>query len=439
VGDVDLFDVAAGFTGTVSVTGASGFETLSVNGFGAETNQVNVSNISADITGLTVASVVGAQTLTVAYGTAAAYSVNIGTTAATLAGSTLSVTHGGTGTTDALTINNTNAASGTNQIGDSATAVVTTGFETVSINTGSYSTPTAQLVNTINVGTANTLVLTGSNGLTTGTITAKVINASALTGALTMNVAAALGVTTITGGSKGDTLRGDFSSTINGGGGNDVIYGGTGNDVLNGDDGDDTITTDTGSDNVNGGNGNDTLVFGANLDALDTIAGGAGNDTISLTNFSLGTLKSLTISEANTFNTNFTSVETLLVSDQLNQTTFDLGYMTSLTGVRLEAGINGSQTLTGFDSGERLDLRASLTSTLTVGVNNASTGTADAITVALGATTVAAGIDYSDLVIANVETINIVNSEATASSAVLANTIGLTLSQVTGGAAQSVV
>lgn len=442
-GDVDLFDAAtAGFTGTTSVTGVSGFETISVNGFGAEDNTVNVANISADITALTIASDVdgaNARGLTVNFGTAAAYTVNVGTTAATLAGDTLTVTHGGTGTTDALSINNTNAATGTNQIGSNATAIATTGFETVTINTGSYSTATAQLVNTVNVGT-NTLVLTGSNGLTTtagtGVITASVINASALTGALTQNVATASGVTLITGGSAADTLRGDAASTINGGAGNDAIFGGTGNDALNGDAGNDTITTDTGNDNVNGGDGNDTLTFAGNLSALDTVAGGAGTDSISLTNASLGTLKSLTISEANTFNANFTSVETLLVTDALDQTSFDLGYMNTLTGVRLDAGITGAETLNGFDSGELLDLRAALSNTLTVGVNNAASGASDAITVAFGA---GASTDYIDLAIANVETITIDNSEATANATVRANTIGLAITQATGGAAQSVI
>jgi Ca2+-binding RTX toxin-like protein len=251
-----------------------------------------------------------------------------------------------------------------------------------------------------------------------------------------MNAAAASGVTTITGGSSGDTLLGDASSTIDGGAGNDSITGGTGNDNLQGGLGDDTITTNTGTDNVSGGDGADTLIFGDNLSSLDTVSGGADADTISLTNTSLGTLAGLTISEANTFNTNFTSVETLRLTDALDRTTFDLGYMLALTSARLDAGITGAETLNGFDSGETLDLRAALSNTLTVGVNNASTGTSDAFTVRFGAS---AGVDYTDLAIANVETLTINNTEATASATVRANTIGLTITQATGGAAQSVI
>jgi len=455
-GDIDLFDAGtAGFTGTTTLTGVSGFETLSVNGFAltdasanpatiGEDNTLNVSNISADITTVTVTSAVdagAARGLTVNFGTAGAYTLNIGGAAAILDGDTLTVDAGGTATTDSVTIANTNAATGTNQIGAATTAIVVTDFETVTLNTGSYSTATAQLVNTVNVGT-NTLVLTGSNGLTTsGAITAAVINASGLTGALVMGAQAASGLTSITGGSAADTLIGDASSTISGGGGADIITGGANNDVLNGDAGNDTITTAAGSDNVNGGEGDDTLVFAGYLSGQDTVAGGAGTDTISLENASLADLKALTISEANTFNANFTSVETLLLTNALNQTTFDLGYLNSLTSVRLDGGITGPEALNGFDSGESLDLRAALSDVLTVGVNNASTGTADAFTVTLGGAPTGAntGIDYADLSIANIETLTINNSEATANAAVRDNTIGLALSQATGGAAQSVI
>ena len=440
-GDIDLFDAGTAlFTGTTALTGVSGFETLSVDGFDGTDETLNVSNISADITTVTVAGAnAGTKALTVNFGTAGAYTLNIGGVDAILAADTLTVDAGGTATTDSVTIANTNAATGTAQIGAATTAIVVTDFETVTLNTGSYSTATAQLVNTVNVGT-NTLVLTGSNGLTTtattGIITAAVINASGLTGKLTMGAAAASGLTSITGGSAADTLIGDASSTISGGGGADTITGGANNDVLNGDAGNDTITTGAGEDNVNGGEGDDTLTFVANLSAQDTVAGGAGTDTISLENASLAALKLLTISEANAFNANFTSVETLRLTDALNQTTFDLGYLNSLTSVRLDLGITGPEALNGFDSGESLDLRAALSDVLTVGVNNASTGTADAFTVTLGG--FAADTDYTDLSIANVETLTINNTEATA-TAYRANTIGLALSQATGGAAQSVI
>jgi len=442
VSDVDLLDAASGLTGTTTLTSVTGFETLNINGFAGEANVLNVANVSADIATVGIITAVGGAT-TVNFGTSATYGVNLGGAAAVHAGHLLTVTHAGTGTTDALTVANTNTSTGTNQIGSNAFDLTTTGFETVTINTGSYTTATSQLINAVNVGTG-ALVISGSNGLTTtattGIITAGTISASGASGALVMNVAAASGLTTLTGGTASDTLRGDAASTINGGEGNDTIFGGTGNDVLNGDAGADSITTDTGTDSVSGGAGNDTLIFGDNLSAGDVVSGGDGTDTISVTNTSLGTLKALTISEANTFNTNFSSVETLLVTNALDQTSFDLGYMATLTSVTLAAGITGNETLNGFDSGEALTLSAGAWTNgdvLTLGVNNSSTGTTDSLTINLTAS--GAGTDYRDLSIANVETLNIVNSEGTASATVYANTVGLALSQATGGSAQSVV
>ena len=438
-GDVDLFDAAAGFTGAVALTGVSAFETLSLSGFAAEANTVNVANISSDITTVAITSATGGNT-TINFGTAGSYTVNVGGAAAILDSDTLTVDAGGTGTSDALTIANTNLATGTAQIGAANTSIVTTDFETVTINTGSYSTATAQLLNTINVGTANALVLTGSNPLTTtattGIITAKTIDASGMSGALTMGAAAASGVTTITGGSAADTLLGDASSTINGGGGNDTITGGTGNDTLNGGAGDDTITNGTGTDTINGGDGADTIVIAGNLSTLDVIDGGDGTDTLSVTNASLTTLQGMTLSEANAFNANLTSVETLLVSDTLDTTgdSFDLGYVDDITTVTIGA-LNGAQTLAGFDSGNTLNLTAATGAGLTVSVNNAATGTADVMNINLTET---ADTDYNAITMANVETLNLVATEDTASATVRVATVGLSLSQATGGGAQTV-
>ncbi len=440
-GDVDLFDGGtAGFTGTTAATGISGFETLSLSGFDAEANIVNVSNISADITTIKIGSATGGNT-TLNFGTAGAYTVNVGGNAAILDDDTLTVDAAGTGTADSLTISNANAATGTAQIGANDTNITATDFETVTINTGSYSTATAQLVNAINVGT-NALVLTGSNGLTTtattGIITASSINASAMTGALIMNVAAATGLTSITGGSAGDTLRGDSASTISGGGGNDTIVGGTGSDTLNGNDGNDNITTGTGNDTVSGGAGNDTIVAAGNLSALDTIDGGDGTDTLSVTGASLTALAGLSLSEANAFNTGLVSVEALTLTDALNQTTFDLGRVDGLDTITLEAGFTGDETLSGLNSGNTVKVQAApgnATDILTLTVNNASTSTTDALTVSL---TGSATVDYGVLALANIETMTINVTEVTASTNIRAGTVGLTITQAAGGSAQTV-
>lgn len=440
-GDVDIFDATAGFTGTTALTGVTGFETLSVNGFAAETNIINVDNISTDLRTVTIAAATGGNT-TVNFGSAGAYTVNVGGAAAILDDDTLTVDAGGTGTADALTIANTNAATGTAQMGAADTNITVTDFETVTINTGSYSTATAQLMNAINVGT-NALVLTGSNGLTTtatnGIITAGTINASAMTGALVMNVAAASGVTTITGGTAADTLVGDAASTINGGAGNDSITGGTGNDVLNGDAGNDTITTSTGEDTVNGGDGNDSIVLGANATSLDVINGGDGTDTLSLTNAGIIALGAFGITEANRFNTNLVNVERVLITDDLDATgdAFDMGRIDGIQHITLN-DIAGDQTLSGLNSGATIvhaDVFSTVTEILTASVTDAATATNDVLNVELIRS---AATDYGVLAVANVETLNINATETTASDNIRAATIGLTISQATGGAAQTV-
>jgi len=433
VSDVDLID-GGSVTATTQLTGVSGFEVLELNGFQAA-DTVTPAHISSDIT-----------TVKIAAATAADLTVNVpGSFAIEIKGSALLdgdalIVDSGSGTADVLTITNTNLATGSNQIGAATTDITTTDFETVTIDVGSYSTAAAQLVNAINIGTANALTLTGSNGLTTtattGIITAKTIDASAMTGAFVMNVAAASGVTTITGGSGNDTLTGDASSTISGGAGVDIITGGTGNDTLSGGAGNDTITPGTGTDALTGGDGNDTFSVGDNATSLDTFDGGAGTDTISLTDTSLTTLNALSISEANTFNAGFNNIEKLTISDELAQASFDIGYLDSVTHVTVGSTRDGAETLSGFDSGDTLELTtADASDTLTASVNSASTGTTDVLNVQL---TASADTDYGVLSVANVETLNIDLTESTASTNIRAATIGLTVTQVTSGSAQTV-
>ena len=72
-----------------------------------------------------------------------------------------------------------------------------------------------------------------------------------------------------------------------------------------------SITLNAGNDTVGGGDGNDTIITGGNLTTADKLAGGAGTDTLSVTNADLAAIQGQTISEANTFNTTFTGIEKL--------------------------------------------------------------------------------------------------------------------------------
>jgi Ca2+-binding RTX toxin-like protein len=90
----------------------------------------------------------------------------------------------------------------------------------------------------------------------------------------------------ILGTSGNDLLSGQMSDdTIRGFEGNDTLDGNDGNDALFGDDGEDYLRGGTGLDILSGGNGNDILRDRGIVDQVDTLQGGAGDDTL---NSSLG-------------------------------------------------------------------------------------------------------------------------------------------------------
>ena len=101
----------------LTITGISGVEALSIDGFGAEANTVNLSNISSEIATVTVASATGGNLYN-----AAGSLVNVGGADGILDNDTLTV-DSGAGTADTLLIANTNKATTTNQIGANDTSI----------------------------------------------------------------------------------------------------------------------------------------------------------------------------------------------------------------------------------------------------------------------------------------------------------------------------
>jgi Ca2+-binding RTX toxin-like protein len=422
--------------------GVTNFETVAMDALASQTitiAKIQATGISTvSITGGTGGLIMPAGAMTVA-------------TSSSLTGA-LALTDTGTAVTDSVTLVNT--ATAADDMGDGNNLTVT-GYETVNIVTTAVS-DTSQDFGTISVtGDANadatasttTLNFLGSDRATVGAITATTIDASGLAAAGTLltfeMTTAATSVTTINGSEGADTLRGDAKSTINGNGGKDTIIGGTGNDTLNGGDGADSITTSTGSDTVDGGAGNDTIVVAGNLTSADKINGGDGTDILSVTNASLVALQALTISEANTFNTNFTNMETLLITNGMDTTgdSFDLGYLSGITTVAVTTLATDAETIAGFTSGSTLSLSAALGFGLTASVSGATAGATDELTVALTAN---ADTDYGDLTIANIETLNVNATQSTAAAATsVTNTVGFSLSQTAvaaggSGAAQTV-
>jgi Ca2+-binding RTX toxin-like protein len=420
---------------TPTTTKVSGFETLRLS-----------TALSGDLTVATIQS--GISTLTLAAGAGAARTVTMEAGTQTInsaAASTgnFSVVDTGTATTDVLNLNDT--STGGNAFGGGATYNLSvTGYETVNLSTGSSATATEALGTVTlaaDTGGTTTLIVTGANSLTTtGAITAGVINASGLTGdaVLTMGAAAASGLTKITGSANGDTLLGDAASTIDGGAGNDTITGGTGNDNLLGGDGNDSITGNTGNDVINGGAGNDTIVLGANLATGDVVDGGDGTDTLSITNASLTTLNGYSISAATALNNAISNVERLIISDTLDQTTFDTARIDGINYITLAGGWTGAETLSGLAAASTIVLNDgestnTVANALTLALADSS-GSADSVTVRLVNDN---STDFEGIVVTGYENLTINTAEATATVTAETHTLrvtgaGLTTLTITG-------
>jgi Ca2+-binding RTX toxin-like protein len=293
VSNIETINVSDSAT-TASYTPANiSTSVTTMNVLGATLNNIGVAVMADGVTMTTV-------------GPAGSFALGLGNTTTTAAlgvigtvgaqgGETLTISDTGTATTDSLTINNrgVNATTGAQLAMFNTVAIGVTGYETVTINNGSVGS-VAQTIGAITLTgdqSANTtLKLTGANVLTTGAITANVIDASALTapgtaigaGTAAFQMSGVNTATTITGSAGIDNLIGHASSatSIDGGAGADSITAGSGNDTILGGAGNDSITSGSGNDSINAGDGNDTITVAANLASGDVIDGGAGTDTL---------------------------------------------------------------------------------------------------------------------------------------------------------------
>jgi hypothetical protein len=362
--DTFRFDATGTFTTADTVTGGDGIDTLSATAANLVTASAStpttfrvtdVERISAN-TGIAASAAISLGNISTAASRFTATIANIG--AATInfnAGASefvnvddfagaVTLDAAGSALDDSVTLS-TSAASSVNHT--AGQALTTTDIETLTIDTSGTGAATAQTVGTVGMtastGGTTTLAVTGNNSVTIAAITATNIDASGMnsaTNGLTMN-AAGVSVTSITGSDLVDTLVGDASSTISGGGGNDIITGGSGNDTITGGDGDDTITPNAGSaDSVDGGAGNDRIIIDTDADIAsgNTVTGGEGIDTFALTAVQTANAASdlRGVSGFEILELAATATESIAMSDFINNQTF----------TRVDFGQGGTGTLT---------------------------------------------------------------------------------------------
>ena len=294
--------VAEGYTAPTTRT-ITGFERLTLSTAGTAATTLTTANVDT-----------GIATVTLSAGTAGAYGITgpagtLAVSAATALGGTLTLTDTGTAITDSATLTNSGILNA-NVLGGAA--VTSTGYETLTINSGSGSTTNAAaqtlgaVTVTVDTGGASAVNFTGANSLTTGAVSATTISASGMTGSATLTMGSATGATSITGTANNDNIgASSVAASVTAGAGNDTITGGSLNDTINGGDGNDSITGGVGKDSMTGGAGVDTFVFAANATGA-VVSNQANPDTI--TDFTTGTDKLQIAQAVSAFLGNFTTL-----------------------------------------------------------------------------------------------------------------------------------
>lgn len=457
----------ASAVGSAAVLVAGG-DDVTVNATGVNTGVITVGAVTAaagdvvvNATGTTGASTIGAITVT------AAGNVTVNQTASNAANTTLtlgSVTVNGGAATTAVAVNNAAIATasatvvgvgvgGAVTILDSVAAGADT-IATVTLSNFGTTAITSSALSTLNVTSdattpsgaitlnaqsttapATTLTINSAGGIM-GTVTNAnanytTINVNSSAGTVMASLDAGAGATTLnfTGAGATSLTANTFLATLV-----DINVTGTGGVSLgtvldaatdfDGNQGADSVViTGTSTQGITMGGGDDTVTLntmgavGFNTGGVanaGSLSGGAGTDTLVM-----AAADAVTASTTGAFNLDVTGFEALRLSSSLAGTV-DLSGLNSISDVNLFAGA-GTGTINNLASGGTISVGAASTS-LTVGVVNALNGTADVLNLELNA----AVTTYGTVIAANVETININSTDASAlGAAAVANTMSL--------------
>lgn len=397
---------------TNDLSTVSGFETLAMG----SAHNITLSADTAGISSFDLETNTGNQVLTLntGYTLATTVSVESGDQVVNSANVSLTVTAdsnafdnttivtGGTGT-DVMTIT---AAGGTVEL-DQVTKV-----ETINILAGTAGTEDV------------TMDVNGADNTVDSTKTLA-INASALTNSgarlVFTGTGEANGYFSVTGGAGNDSIvGGSAADTIDGGAHNDTIDGAGGNDVLSGGAGNDSITAGTGNDSIDAGAGNDTIILEGNLTSADTINGGDGTDTLSVTSLAASGLTNVT----NVENLSLAgSGSTATLTSNLSFTTIDMSTVDNLAQtLTLSTGYTSATTVS-VDAGDKVVNSANVTLTVTAaaaGITSATTITGGTGTDSMTITADGSTVDFTNVTAVDAVTV----ADSTTSGDDIAFTLG---------------
>jgi CSLREA domain-containing protein len=231
-------------------------------------------------------------------------------------------------------------------LGQGGNDTVTGGLDSDSLDGGSGTGDLLLESGDANLTLTNTLLL----GIGSDTLAGfELANLTGGAGDNTLNATAFTGAVTLNGGAGNDTLLGAAArvNVLNGDEGNDSLKGGSLNDTISGGNGDDSLWGMAGADKLFGGDGNDTLVGGTGNDTLD---GGAGTADLVVESGNVNFTLKDTLLTGNGTDT-LVGIETALLTGGTSNNKLDAS---AFTGNVTLIGGNGNDTLIGGSGSDSL-------------------------------------------------------------------------------------